>query len=177
MASDSGRAVLTHPSPGPLKFLTAQEIQKSYADQLRAAQRINLSVDLVLAAKRHLGFLRNIDSLPCLHRGPAVLRAIRRSPYSPSKISTTWHACNGNRRMRDHCFFFVLQFGTSPIEAQMKNSHKNKNWSCSTRSRLRSDPGLRKKRKKRSDSLRPSCDTYPCRKWASHVLRVFLLLV
>lgn len=86
MASDSGRAVLTHPSPGPLKFLTAQEIQKSYADQLRAAQRINLSVDLVLAAKRHLGFLRNIDSLPCLHRGPAVLRAIRRSAYSPSKF-------------------------------------------------------------------------------------------
>jgi hypothetical protein len=84
MAAVPAKAILTHPSPpgqqqqvqvttkGPL------ELQISYAEELKAAQRITLSVDLVLAAKRLLGFLRTIDSLPCLHRGPLVLRAIQR---------------------------------------------------------------------------------------------------
>jgi hypothetical protein len=39
---------------------------------------VSISVDLVLAAKRELGFLRTIESLPFLHGGPAIYRAIRR---------------------------------------------------------------------------------------------------
>lgn len=57
---------------------TAEEVQKGCEEELRAALRIGFSVDLAFAAKRQLGFLRTIDSLPCLHKGPAVLRAIRR---------------------------------------------------------------------------------------------------
>lgn len=49
-----------------------------YEEELQIAQRIDLTVDLVLAAKRQLGFLRTIDSVPCLHNGPSVLQAIRR---------------------------------------------------------------------------------------------------
>jgi len=82
MAADPARRVLTHPSPG--LWQEEQEQEKQSAEELRAAQRIALSVDLVLAAKRHLGLLRNIDSLPCLHRGPAVVRAIQRCNECPS---------------------------------------------------------------------------------------------
>lgn len=78
MGADPARVVLTHPSPGLLN--EAHEMEKSFVEEQRAAQRVSLSVDLVLAAKRHLGLLRTIDSLPCLHRGPAVTRAIQRSP-------------------------------------------------------------------------------------------------
>jgi len=73
---DLARRGLTHPSPGLLHEEQVRE--KQCVEELRAAQRIALSVDLVLAAKRHLGLLRTIDSLPCLHRGPAVARAIQR---------------------------------------------------------------------------------------------------
>lgn len=76
MAADPAMRVLTHPSPGP--WYEQQELEKRSVEELRAAQRISLSLDLVLAAKRHLGLLRTIDSLPCLHRGPAVTRAIQR---------------------------------------------------------------------------------------------------
>lgn len=79
MAADPARRVLTHPSPGLLQ--EAQEQEKQSVEEQRAALRINLSVDLVLAAKRHLGLLRTIDSLPCLHRGPGVTRAIHRYYY------------------------------------------------------------------------------------------------
>ncbi len=50
----------------------------SYVEELKCAQRVSISVDLVLAAKRELGFLRTIESLPFLHGGPAIYRAIRR---------------------------------------------------------------------------------------------------
>ncbi|KAG0586351.1 hypothetical protein KC19_2G084200 [Ceratodon purpureus] len=82
---------LTPPSSGPLSAAhvvpmsgalaiarTLEEAQRCYQEELSAAQRITFSVDLVFAAKRQLGFLRTIDNLPCLHKGPAVLRAIRR---------------------------------------------------------------------------------------------------
>lgn len=49
-----------------------------HEEELKRAQTIQISVDLVLAAKRQLGFLRTIDSITSLHRGPAVLHAIRR---------------------------------------------------------------------------------------------------
>ncbi|KAG0613348.1 hypothetical protein M758_6G096300 [Ceratodon purpureus] len=62
----------------PVVVRSAEEIQKCCDEELRAALRISFSVDLAFAAKRQLGFLRTIDSLPCLHKGPAVLRAIRR---------------------------------------------------------------------------------------------------
>jgi hypothetical protein len=39
---------------------------------------VSISVDLVLAAKRELGFLRTIESLPFLHGGPVIYNAIRR---------------------------------------------------------------------------------------------------
>lgn len=65
--------------PGPLAIVrTAEEVQRCYEEELGAAQRIGFSMDLVFAAKRQLGFLRTVDGLPCLHKGPAVLRAIRR---------------------------------------------------------------------------------------------------
>lgn len=76
MAADPAMRVLTHPSPG--LWQEQQELEKRSVEEVRAAQRISLSLDLVLAAKRHLGLLRTIDSLPCLHRGPAVTRAIQR---------------------------------------------------------------------------------------------------
>lgn len=64
---------------GPLGIVrTTYEIQRCHAEELSAAQRILFDIDLVCAAKRLLGFLRTINSLPCLHKGPAVLRAIRR---------------------------------------------------------------------------------------------------
>ncbi len=50
----------------------------SYVEELKCAQRVSISVDLVLAAKRELGFLRTIESLPFLHGGPAIYHAIRR---------------------------------------------------------------------------------------------------
>ncbi len=53
----------------------------SYVEELKCAQRVSISVDLVLAAKRELGFLRTIESLPFLHGGPAIYRAIRRYKF------------------------------------------------------------------------------------------------
>jgi len=75
------------PMSGPLALRTEAEVQRGHDEELKAAQRISFSVDLVFAAKRQLGFLRTIDSLPCLHKGPAVLRAIRRSCIPPSNSS------------------------------------------------------------------------------------------
>ncbi|KAL2654252.1 hypothetical protein R1flu_022380 [Riccia fluitans] len=49
-----------------------------YDSQLQAAQYINLSVDLIGAARRQLSFLRAVQCVPGLHRGPAVSVAIRR---------------------------------------------------------------------------------------------------
>jgi hypothetical protein len=73
------------PVPGPLAVVrTAEEIQRCYEEELGAARRVKVGLDLVFAAKRQLGFLRTIDSLPCLHKGPAVLRAIRRFSSSLS---------------------------------------------------------------------------------------------
>lgn len=48
--------------------------------ELNCACRIEISVDLVSSAKLLLGFLRTIDSIENLHRGPALAHAIRRSP-------------------------------------------------------------------------------------------------
>lgn len=87
MSADPARAGLTLPSPG--REHEAHAMEMKCVEEQRAAQRINLSVDLVLAAKRHLGLLRTIDSLPCLHRGPAVMRAIQRClPSHPSLYPT-----------------------------------------------------------------------------------------
>lgn len=64
-----------------------KEILSYHEEELKRAQTIQISVDLVLAAKRQLGFLRTIDSITSLHRGPAVLHAIQRlvrsSPPKP----------------------------------------------------------------------------------------------
>ena len=50
-----------------------------HEEELKLAQTIEISIDLVLAAKRQLGFLRTIDSITSLHSyGPAVLQAIQR---------------------------------------------------------------------------------------------------
>jgi hypothetical protein len=50
-----------------------------YNEELKVAQTVEISIDLVLAAKRQLGFLRTIDSITSLHSyGPAVLQAIQR---------------------------------------------------------------------------------------------------
>lgn len=50
-----------------------------HEEELKLAKTIEISIDLVLAAKRHLGFLRTIDSISSLHSyGPAVLQAIQR---------------------------------------------------------------------------------------------------
>ncbi len=57
---------------------TSSSSSNSYVEELKCAQRVSISVDLVLAAKRELGFLRTIESLPFLHGGPAIYRAIRR---------------------------------------------------------------------------------------------------
>ena len=76
--STSGRALGSAPAPDPVVVRTAEEIQKCCEEELKAAKRVSFSVDLAFAAKRQLGFLRTIDSLPCLHKGPAVIRAIRR---------------------------------------------------------------------------------------------------
>ncbi|XP_024383677.1 glycine-rich domain-containing protein 1 [Physcomitrium patens] len=46
--------------------------------ELNCACRIEISVDLVSSAKLLLGFLRTIDSIENLHRGPALAHAIRR---------------------------------------------------------------------------------------------------
>lgn len=55
-----------------------KEILSYHEEERKSAQTIQISVDLVLAAKRQLGFLRTIDSITSLHRGPAVLHAIQR---------------------------------------------------------------------------------------------------
>ncbi|OAE30291.1 hypothetical protein AXG93_3964s1040 [Marchantia polymorpha subsp. ruderalis] len=55
----------------------SKEIQE-YESELLAALEINLSVDLIGAAKRQLSFLRAVHCVPGLHRGPAVLLAIKR---------------------------------------------------------------------------------------------------
>lgn len=85
MATKGSRLALTPTSSGAslglsgrLTEKTAEEIQKSHDEELSAAHRITFSIDLAFAAKRLLGFLRTIDSMSCLHKGPAVIRAIRR---------------------------------------------------------------------------------------------------
>ncbi len=60
------------------KSSSTSSSSNSYVEELKCAQRVRISVDLVLAAKRELGFLRTIESLPFLHGGPAIYRAIRR---------------------------------------------------------------------------------------------------
>ncbi len=60
------------------KSSSTSSSSNSYVEELKCAQRVSISVDLVLAAKRELGFLRTIESLPFLHGGPAIYRAIRR---------------------------------------------------------------------------------------------------
>lgn len=50
----------------------------SHDKELNSARGIELSVDLVSASKRLLGFLRTIDSIMSLHSGFAVRRAILR---------------------------------------------------------------------------------------------------
>lgn len=77
MASDPAKTDFTHIPPSLQPESYAQV--KDCSEEVRAAHGINFSVDLVLAAKRYLGLLRNIDSLPCLHGGPGVIRAIQRS--------------------------------------------------------------------------------------------------
>lgn len=50
-----------------------------HEEELKFARTIEISIDLVLAAKRQLGFLRTIDSITSLHSyGPTVLQAIQR---------------------------------------------------------------------------------------------------
>ena len=50
-----------------------------HEEELKFAQTIEISIDLVLAAKRQLGFLRTIDSITSLHSyGPTILQAIQR---------------------------------------------------------------------------------------------------
>lgn len=68
----------------PIVMMDAEKesVQKTlsyHEDELKVARTIEVSIDLVLAAKRQLGFLRTIDSLTSLHTsGPAVLQAIQR---------------------------------------------------------------------------------------------------
>ncbi|XP_024394182.1 glycine-rich domain-containing protein 2 isoform X1 [Physcomitrium patens] len=71
---------LTPTSSGVSDCLSSSDrtVEMIQSEELSTALRINFSMDLVFAAKRQLGFLRTIDSLPCLHKGPMVLRAIRR---------------------------------------------------------------------------------------------------
>ncbi|CAK9857891.1 unnamed protein product [Sphagnum jensenii] len=88
----------------------------SYVEELKCAQRVSISVDLVLAAKRELGFLRTIESLPFLHGGPAIYRAIRRyqefwMPLAldllllpPLDVQWVWHChCLNPVGYRDYC--------------------------------------------------------------------------
>ena len=61
-----------------------------YEEELKLAQTIEISIDLVLAAKRQLGFLRTIDSISSLHSyGPAVLQAIQRWEFCRKDVR--WH--------------------------------------------------------------------------------------
>jgi hypothetical protein len=69
----------------------------SYVEELKCAQRVSISVDLVLAAKRELGFLRTIESLPFLHGGPAIYRAIRRYQEFWMPLAVTISADQGLR--------------------------------------------------------------------------------
>lgn len=71
--------------------VTVRKEKLSYhEEELKRAQTIQISVDLVLAAKRQLGFLRTIDTITGLHRGPAVLHAVHRlvrsSPPKPKLL-------------------------------------------------------------------------------------------
>ncbi|CAM6045164.1 unnamed protein product [Sphagnum compactum] len=88
----------------------------SYVEELKCAQRVSISVDLVLAAKRELGFLRTIESLPFLHGGPAIYHAIRRyqecwMPLAldllllpPLDVQWVWHChCLNPVGYQDYC--------------------------------------------------------------------------
>uniref|UniRef100_A0A0C9SAX8 TSA: Wollemia nobilis Ref_Wollemi_Transcript_1515_3156 transcribed RNA sequence n=1 Tax=Wollemia nobilis TaxID=56998 RepID=A0A0C9SAX8_9CONI len=50
----------------------------SAENEVEAAECIDVSVDLVVACKRHLQFLKTVGNMPWLHHGPLVLDAIRR---------------------------------------------------------------------------------------------------
>ncbi|CAK9255445.1 unnamed protein product [Sphagnum jensenii] len=100
------------------KSSSTSSSSNSYLEELKCAQRVSISVDLVLAAKRELGFLRTIESLPFLHGGPAIYRAIRRyqefwMPLAqqldllllpPLDVQWVWHChCLNPVGYRDYC--------------------------------------------------------------------------
>jgi len=68
------------PSAGEDKPQERLYRELSYHDEeLKLARTVEISIDLVEAAKRQLGFLRTIDSITSLHcYGPTVLQAIQR---------------------------------------------------------------------------------------------------
>ncbi|CAM6126838.1 unnamed protein product [Calypogeia fissa] len=61
----------------PAEILEGKQLLE-YEFERQAAQKIDVSVDLITAAKRQLCFLRAVHCVPGLHRGPAVVVAIKR---------------------------------------------------------------------------------------------------
>ncbi|CAM6070832.1 unnamed protein product [Sphagnum tenellum] len=113
---------------------TSSSSSNSYVEELKCAQRVSISVDLVLAAKRELGFLRTIESLPFLHGGPAIYRAIRRyqefwMPLAldllllpPLDVQWVWHChCLNPVGYRDYCIKKYGRVINVPLLADLRS--------------------------------------------------------